>query len=223
MTKVIEKPKVTLEITEDGSATLGNQTIDECYHSIHGAQQESEHIFIEAALRYQQKHDIAIFEVGFGTGLNALLTLQEAQKSGRKIEYTSVELYPVEPSVYCELNYGNSDKATFLKLHNCEWGEPVTIVDSFTLEKVEASLLEYNFNKLFDVIYFDAFSPEKQPEMWSEAIFSKLFEATASGGILITYCAKGDVRRALQAAGYSVERIPGPPGKRHILRAVKNK
>ena len=223
MTDNNKKPIVSIEITEDGSATLRNEVIDECYHSVHGARQESEHIFIESALRYQQKRDVSVFEVGFGTGLNAWLTLKESQKSRRKIDYTAIELYPVEASVYRLLNYEQENEKLFQELHNSQWECEEAITYLFHITKIEASLLDYTFDKQYDVIYFDAFSPEKQPELWSQLIFDKLFQATAVGGILTTYCAKGDVRRAMQAAGYDVERIPGPPGKRHILRAVKRR
>ena len=218
-----QEQQVTLQLTEDGSHTLYNNQVGECYHSVHGAKQESEHIFIEAALRYCPKRDIKLFEVGFGTGLNAWLTLQESAATGRRIAYTTVELYPVMPEVYQHLNYATKeDELLFRKLHGCEWGEIVKIIDGFTLNKLKQSLLETTFSETFDVIYFDAFSPEKQPELWSQEVFNKLYAVTASGGVLTTYCAKGVVRRALIQAGYEVERIPGPPGKRHILRAVRH-
>ena len=136
-----KKQAVTLQTTEDGSHTLFNSVVGECYHSVHGAKQESEHIFIEAALRYCPKRDIKLFEVGFGTGLNAWLTLQESAATGRRIAYTAVELYPVMPEVYKHLNYATKeDELLFRKLHRCEWGESVSITDKFTLTKLEQSL-----------------------------------------------------------------------------------
>lgn len=216
-----------LYITEDGSHTLYADNIDECYHSSHGALQESKHIFIDAGLKKCHKKEISIFEVGFGTGLNALLALQEAVNSDVSIHYCSIEKFPVEASVVEKLNYpsllDSHAKAWFEAIHQAPWNEEVLIHDRFVLEKLLGDFTDYQHKRKYDLVFFDAFSPEKQPEMWSESLFRKLYEWCADGVVITTYCAKGVVRRALQAAGFTVERLPGPPGKREILRGTKIK
>jgi tRNA U34 5-methylaminomethyl-2-thiouridine-forming methyltransferase MnmC len=213
-----------LILTEDGSNTLYVPEIDECYHSSHGAIQESMHIFIEAGLKQSKKHEINILEIGFGTGLNAFLTLIEAEKSQKTIHFISLELYPVEFEKALKLNYSDlispEFKEIFEKLHTSPWNETVQISPFFSLKKVEADFTKFEFTKKFDVIYFDAFSPEKQPEMWTVEQFEKLYICCNFDAVLTTYCAKGNVRRAMQHAGFNVERLQGPPGKREILRAM---
>jgi len=219
------KADYDLIITEDGSHTLFVPAIDECYHSTHGAVQESKHIFIEAALKQCTKTEIRVLEIGFGTGLNAFLTMIEAERSDKKIHYTSLEKYPVEVGKALQLNYPEAFPAVsreiFELLHTSVWGEEVQIGSNFWLTKIEADFTQFNFNEMFDVVYFDAFSPEKQPEMWSVELFEKIFIQCNPGAVLTTYCAKGVVRRAMQSAGFQVERLPGPPGKRQILRSTK--
>ena len=219
------KADYELIITEDGSHTLFVPAIDECYHSTHGAVQESKHIFIEAALKQCTKTEIRVLEIGFGTGLNAFLTMIEAERSDKKIHYTSLEKYPVEVGKALQLNYPEAFPAVsreiFELLHTSVWGEEVQIGSNFWLTKTEADFTQFNFNEMFDVVYFDAFSPEKQPEMWSVELFEKIFIQCNPGAALTTYCAKGVVRRAMQSAGFQVERLPGPPGKRQILRSTK--
>ena len=219
------KADYDLIITEDGSHTLFVPAIDECYHSTHGAVQESKHIFIEAALKQCTKTEIRVLEIGFGTGLNAFLTMIEAERSDKKIHYTSLEKYPVEVGKALQLNYPEAFPAVsreiFELLHTSVWGEEVQIGSNFWLTKIEADFTQFNFNEMFDVVYFDAFSPEKQPEMWSVELFEKIFIQCNPGAALTTYCAKGVVRRAMQSAGFQVERLPGPPGKRQILRSTK--
>lgn len=214
-----------LQETADGSHTLFIPEMDEHYHSINGAVQESRHVFIEAGLHHQEKRDIIVFEVGFGTGLNAFLTLLDAGGMSRKVDYYSVELYPLEPELVQVLNYGEvicpEKKDLFYALHAAAWNETVSITDYFTLHKIQADNNSCELPENIDLVYFDAFAPDKQPEMWSQEIFDKLYAHTSEGGILTTYCAKGVVRRMMQKAGYSVERIPGPPGKREMLRAIK--
>jgi tRNA U34 5-methylaminomethyl-2-thiouridine-forming methyltransferase MnmC len=214
-----------LLITKDGSHTLFVPEIDECYHSSHGAIQESKHIFIEAGLKQCAKSKINVLEIGFGTGLNAFLTLIEAEKSQKTIHYTTLELFPIEIEKAILLNYAellspqlNHD---FDKLHVSNWNENITLNSFFSLNKIQADFTQYDFNEKYDVIYFDAFSPEKQSEMWTQKQFEKLYNCCNFEAILTTYCAKGTVRRAMQAAGFNVERLPGPPGKREILRASK--
>ena len=196
-----------LQITADGSHTLYIPAMDEHYHSVNGALQESRHIFIEAGLHAQEKYFIRIVEVGFGTGLNAFLTLKDVELSqAHHIDYHTVELYPLPLDTIRALNYGEliwpERKELFLALHEAEWNTPVS--DDI------------------DLIYFDAFAPEKQPEMWNQEIYNRLYAHTAPGGVIVTYCAKGEVRRGMQAAGFEMSRLPGPPGKRHILRGIKN-
>ncbi len=214
-----------LIITEDGSHTLFVPAIDECYHSTHGAVQESKHIFIEAALKQCAKTEISVLEIGFGTGLNAFLTMIEAERSDKKVRYTSLEKYPVEVEKALQLNYPEllsiENRDSFELLHTSVWDEEVQIEANFWLTKIEADFTQFTFNEMFDVVYFDAFSPEKQPEMWSQELFEKIFFQCNPGAVLTTYCAKGVVRRAMQSAGFTVERLPGPPGKRQILRSAK--
>jgi tRNA U34 5-methylaminomethyl-2-thiouridine-forming methyltransferase MnmC len=215
-------------ITEDGSHTISIPEIDVTYHSIHGAIQESMHVFLnagfrEAASRFDR---IRIFEMGLGTGLNALLTLEEAEKLKYNIHYTAVELYPcvqeqVEKLNYCDSTERKHLRSSFEKIHTSPWETDTRITEYFTLFKSNADLLDFNFANPLDLIYFDAFAPEVQPELWTAPVFSKLYGAMSPGGVLVTYCSKGDVRRALMAAGFHVEKIQGPPGKREMVRATK--
>lgn len=213
-----------LILTEDGSHTLYVPQIDENYHSSHGAIQESTHIFIEAGLKKCSKSKIKVLEVGFGTGLNAFLALIEAEKSGKHVQYTSLEKYPVEVEKAMQLNYPEvlspANRNVFELMHTSPWNVDVEITPYFTLKKTETDFTCYIPENKFDMIFFDAFSPEKQPVMWTQERFEMIFNYCNSGAILITYCAKGAVRRAMQAAGFKVERLAGPPGKREILRGI---
>jgi len=210
--------------TLDGSTTLYNGDIDECYHSLFGARNESMHIFITSGLNQCHKSTINILEVGFGTGLNAFLTALEAEKTDVKINYTTIELYPLSDEIYTKLPYAKTtEEATlFEQLHTCHWEENVQITHNFSITKLKADIQILTFHNSFDCVFFDAFSPEKQPELWNISIFEKIYQAMNTGGILTTYCAKGVVRRTLQQVGFVVERIAGPiGGKREILRARK--
>lgn len=218
--------KRELQETADGSHTLFIPAMDEHYHSVNGAMQESMHIFIDAGLHAVGKDRLRIFEVGFGTGLNAFLTLKEVETGcPRHIDYHSVERYPLDLNLVRSLNYGAlawpERKELFLALHTADWNVPVSISDRFTLHKIEGDSHTCALPDEIDLIYFDAFAPEKQPEMWSREIYDRLYAHTAPGGILVTYCAKGDVRRGMQGAGFQMSRLPGPPGKRHMLLGVK--
>ena len=218
-------PRQIIE-TEDGSHTLFVAGLDEHYHSVHGAIQESQHVFIQNGLQmFSNRQKVKIFEVGFGTGLNALLTLDFALKNDLKIEYHSIEKYPLNESEYQILNFTgqqfSNHQEIFKLMHSCEWGHKVTITNQFELHKINGDLLEAIFDSDFNLVYFDAFAPDKQPGLWTSDIFRKMFEILLPGGVLVTYSAKGQVRRNMQAAGFSVERIPGPPGKREMLRATK--
>lgn len=230
----------TLQITDDGSHTLFVSEIDECYHSTKGAIQESRHIFIEAGLKQCEKSEINVLEIGFGTGLNALLTAHltlppnplKGEIEVQKVNYSSIELYPIPLEQVLNLNYPETlekqrnvppgvFRSLFEKIHTSRWNEKVKITENFTLTKLKADFTKIELDEKFDVIYFDAFSPEKQPEMWSEKMFRKLYLCASENAIMTTYCAKGAVRRAMKEAGFTVERLPGPPGKREILRAKK--
>lgn len=240
---MIDEPKLCL--TADGSVTLYAPHSGEHYHSMHGALQESQHIFIEHALEYRMRLNTAptplkVLEVGFGTGLNALLTLRWSEQTRLPVSYTSLELYPLPPKVYTQLSYQLDEMPhateTLQALHAMPWGVEQCCYSGFKLYKVETSLQSYlgldcsalealphidGADSWCDVIYFDAFSPEAQPELWEEAIFQRLYQQCASGAVFTTYCAKGEVRRRLQRAGFVVERLPGPPGKREMLRATR--
>lgn len=215
-----------LQLTADGSHTLYIPEMDEHYHSVNGALQESTHIFIEAGLRTLEKERIRIVEIGFGTGLNAFLTLKDCELSqNRRIDYHTVELYPLSPDTVRSLNYGKlvwpEREDLFLALHEAEWNRAVPISERFMLHKIEGDGNTCELPDAIDLIYFDAFAPEKQPDMWNPEIYNRLYNHTAPGGVIVTYCAKGEVRRGMQAAGYEMSRLSGPPGKRHILRGVK--
>lgn len=211
--------------TDDGSHTLYVPELDEHYHSVHGAIRESDHIFIKNGLNYSAADPVSIFEVGFGTGLNALLTCINASAGRRKVFYTSIEKYPLDEDMVSLLNYagltGNDGRHLFELIHSCEWDRPVEITEKFILHKIHGDLVSERPVGLYDLIYFDAFGPGKQQEMWTPEIFRKISGITRPGGILVTYSVKGDVKRALRSNGFVVSLLPGPAGKRHILRAVK--
>lgn len=213
--------------TADGSHTLSIPEMDVTYHSRHGALQESMHVFIEAGWRYlvhqQAIPSVNLFEMGFGTGLNAFLTAMEAESHQRNVHYTAVEPYPLSTGEAGLLNYSQllGHEELFLSLHRSSWNEDVKISDYFTLRKVHNDLSRFSAGRLFDLVYYDAFAPAAQPELWTVEIFQRLFAMLGSPGILVTYCAKGAVRRAMTAAGFTVTRLTGPKGKREMLRAVK--
>jgi tRNA U34 5-methylaminomethyl-2-thiouridine-forming methyltransferase MnmC len=216
-------------LTADGSFTVRIDEMNVTYHSTHGAVQESMHVFIRAGLDQVRlkKRTIRIFEMGFGTGLNALVTIDQAVKYGLAIHYEAVEAFPLVELSPDEFNYSSmmetSDLAEFFrKFHNGPWNEWFSVSDFFSLKKSAIRLQDYPMPEApFDLIYYDAFAPGAQPELWTVEIFRQLYDMTAPEGILVTYCSKGDVRRAMIAAGWEVEKIPGPPGKREMLRALK--
>ncbi|QDO93928.1 tRNA (5-methylaminomethyl-2-thiouridine)(34)-methyltransferase MnmD [Formosa sediminum] len=217
--------------TADGSSTIYLPDLDETYHSRHGAVQEALHVFITSGLQYSlQQHpdceERAILEIGFGTGLNAFLTCLEAESLLCKINYFGVEAYPITTSDLNQINYAQTIKdgrfvSIFNALHTCSWDVKQAITSSFFLTKQQKSFKDIEDVGKYDIIYFDAFGPRKQPELWGESIFSIMYNALKSGGVLVTYCAQGNARRAMQAVGFNVARIPGPPGKREMLRAIK--
>lgn len=209
-----------IEQTADGSATLFVPELNEHYHSVKGARTESRHIFIDMGLNASEVTEPHILEIGFGTGLNALLTLEAAEATRKHVHYTGIELYPLSWDMIHALGY--SDNPLFEIIHAVPWETNAIIAPHFTLRKVQADFTVFTTQCPFDIIYFDAFAPEKQPEMWSQELFNRLYVLLNEKGILTTYCAKGVIRRMLQSAGFIVERLPGPPGgKREILRARK--
>jgi tRNA U34 5-methylaminomethyl-2-thiouridine-forming methyltransferase MnmC len=228
--------------TADGSDTVYNPELNQHYHSTFGAMQESRHIFIETGFLFAIAKSqpptgsdikcLNILEIGFGTGLNALLTLIEAEKMGIPVHYTAIEAFPLDSHCWKELNYayllGSVDfSQVFAKLHQASWNQPEAITPlagrsaAFTLHKIHKRLEVYHPpTDSFDLVYFDAFSPDVQPELWTEKVFRSLSIGLTQGGILVTYSVKGTVVRALRSAGFNVEKLQGPPGKRHILRAI---
>jgi tRNA U34 5-methylaminomethyl-2-thiouridine-forming methyltransferase MnmC len=212
-------------LTEDGSHTLFVPEISEHYHSIHGAVQESQFIFINSGLKYTDLSPVRIFEAGFGTGLNAYLSAIESSSANRKIFYTSIEKYPLPEEITGRLNYSGlfpgAEAGLFSLIHSCPWNTPVEITNTFTLTKIEGDLVNAAPEGRYDLIFFDAFGPDKQPEMWTGEVFEKISAITETGGVLVTYSAKGSVQRSLKKAGFNVSLLPGPPGKRQIIRAVK--
>lgn len=215
-----------IEVTADGSATIYLPELDEHYHSTKGALTESRHVFVESGLKHCRKDAVRVLEIGFGTGLNAVLTAIYGK--GLQIEYHTCELYPLSLQEVEALGYRSvlpeEGVALLENIHEAEWEMMVEICPGFSIKKIRCDLTDSSVRlpQGVDVVYFDAFAPEKQPGMWTDGIFRRIYAAMESGGILTTYCAKGEVRRRLQSVGFSVERLAGPPGgKREILRAVK--
>lgn len=212
--------------TLDGSTTIHLTEWDECYHSKHGAIQEAQHVFIKNGLSLFQNQKVAILEIGFGTGLNAFITLLEAKKMQQTIDYVGVEAYPISAEEVLKMNYVselNADKESTLfdTIHESNWGEKVLINDGFTLTKRNQFFEEINDDNTYDLIYFDAFGYRVQPELWSTEIFRKMFKALKNNGVLVTYAARGVVKRSMIEVGFTVEKLEGPPGKREMFRARK--
>ena len=215
-----------LQQTADGSHTLYIPELDEHYHSVNGALREAEHIFIEAGLRSLPRRELRVLEIGFGTGLNAFLTWKEAEQALiPRIDYYTVELYPLPLDLARRLNYGQlawpGREERFLALHEAGWGVDVPLSERFVLHKIQGDSNTVCLPEGIDLVYFDAFAPDKQPEMWNQAIYDRLYACVVPGGIIVTYCAKGEVRRGMQAAGFKMSRLPGPPGKRHMLKGIR--
>jgi tRNA U34 5-methylaminomethyl-2-thiouridine-forming methyltransferase MnmC len=203
--------------TADGSFTLFIPEVEETYHSTHGAVQESMHVFIENGLKACDKESIRVLEVGLGTGLNAVLTLQHATK---KINYCALEPYPLSKEILNELAASRTDQFE-MKFHVSNAGEWISLQENFSFIRMEVGLEEFQSAEKFDVIYYDAFGPRVEPGLWTLERMQQCFDLLNDGGVLVTYCAKGEVRRNLQAAGFVVERLAGPPGKREMLRAKR--
>ncbi len=215
--------------TADGSKTIFIEDWNEHYHSKHGALQEAQYVFIKQGLLHLVKQyrlsSISVLEIGFGTGLNAFLTLLASCSKKVSINYIGVEAYPVKSEELKQLNYtdiyNNSDQNLFSTMHNAVWEQTHKITDYFNLHKRQQFFQDINDSDAYDLIYFDAFGARVQPELWSKNIFSKMYEALRPNGVLVTYAAIGQVKRDMQDLGFKVERLQGPPGKRHMLRAVK--
>lgn len=211
--------------TKDGSPTLFVASLDEHYHSIHGAWQESLHVFINMGLKHVTKPELAVLEIGFGTGLNAWLTAIHQPKN-QAINYHGIENFPVNSDELLALNYQKLastkiESDLFNQLHAASWNKAVEIKPNFTLHKHQMAIEDVAFSNQFDIIYYDAFAPSAQPELWTEALFKHMHNALKPNGTLVTYCAKGQVKRNMKAAGFTIERLPGPPGKREMTRATK--
>lgn len=218
-----------LKITGDGSHTLFVPRLNEHYHSVFGAIAESRHIFLGAGFNYicRTPEPIRVLEIGLGTGLNAWLTLIESESLLCRVDYTAIELYPLQEEIYSRLNFPEMpDKSAyrelFLHIHEIPWNIPAQLSRNFSLLKINTSMEEYQpLQDSFDLVYFDAFGPDVQPEMWTKAVFIKMAYGLRKGGILVTYSTKGSVKRNLLEAGFSIEKLPGPQGKREILRAIR--
>ena len=222
---MINRNNILIKQTEDGSHTLYNKELDETYHSTHGAIQEANHVFIMNGIEPILSKDISVLEVGFGTGLNVILTYNYAKKHNKNVRYTGLETFPLSKEIINQLNYSTEvpdfDLDVFSKIHQCVWNEENKINSLFLLNKINKPLQEFITTDKFDVIYYDAFGPRAQKEMWEKHLFEKLFGMLNSGGKLVTYCAMGQFKRDLKACGFTVESVPGPPGKREMTIGFK--
>lgn len=212
--------------TKDGSKTIHLEDWNESYHSTHGAIQEAQHVYIRQGFKKSGLQNIAILEFGFGTGLNAIITFLEAKTLPKSIKYTALEAYPVSKKELEELNYleslnDDSLNKVYKLMHDSPWEEFISLSNKFTLKKLRMDFRELAEVNQYDIVYYDAFGPRVQPELWTREIFAKVFLAMKENGILVTYSCKGSVRRALLECGFKVEKLPGPPGKREMLRAYK--
>ena len=218
---------VEVVTTDDESSSVFSTQFNALYHSNHGAVQESRHVFLESGLEYYlQDHSLErvnILEIGFGTGLNALLTAHFIHQSNTSCFYVALEGYPLDENIIRSLNYGQllNQKQLFEAIHSCEWEKRSEILSNFFLEKKQTLFEAYQSDLEFDIIYYDAFAPCTQAHLWEQEMMKKMYSLTRKGGILVTYCAKGTFRRTLESVGFTVTRIPGPPGKREMIRAQR--
>ncbi len=223
--------KNTIISTEDGSFSIYNELVDDTYHSIHGAITESQIVYIENGFCYTYKNfvdkEIRIFEVGFGTGLNALLTAIESYNNKIKVIYHTIEAFPLETNIMNELNFseiigGEISSQLFSKINCCKWNDIVNIHDFFSLKKEHIKLESCDIlQNDYNLVYYDAFGPSKQPEMWTVELLEKVCLGLKQYGTFVTYSTKGDLKRMLKSFGFIVEKLNGPPGKREVLRAIK--
>jgi tRNA U34 5-methylaminomethyl-2-thiouridine-forming methyltransferase MnmC len=218
---------MTLILTNDGSRSVFSEKYGVTYHSKFGAVTESAHVFIAAGLRYKAavQREISILETGFGTGLNAFMTWLEAERRNLKIAYLGLEMFPISETEATSLDYpaalASPERADdFLALHRCDWGATHSFSEHFVFEKRKTRIEEFEQPQAFDLIYFDAFAPQAQPELWTEAVFARMFNSLKPDGVLVTYCAQGHFKRTLKKVGFTVERLQGPPGKREMTRAI---
>lgn len=216
--------KRSIITTKDGSHSILVEELGETYHSVHGALQEAQHVYIQNGLLFCLQPELHILEMGFGTGLNAFLTLKEAERRNIMIHYTSLEAHPVTEEEWEKLNYAANaaDKNYFEKLHRAAWNTPVSMHPNFVLEKIHSKIQDFNPGSFYQLVYYDAFGFAYQPELWSEQIFQNIYNILSPQGVLVTYACKGEVTRILKRIGFSVEKLQGPPGKREMTRAVKS-
>lgn len=217
----------TIFLTQDGSHSMMSSAYGVSYHSKHGAIQETQHVFIDAALKYKAAHQnqLNILDIGMGTALNAYMTLLTAKEEKLQINYTAIEAYPISVADASTLNYAsllNQEEPSFLFFHECDWNKTHQLNNQFTFLKKLNSFHDIDYANQFDIIYFDAFAPNAQPDLWEAPLLTKMYEALKANGVLTTYCAKGVVKRTLKSIGFEIEGIPGPPGKREMTRATKN-
>lgn len=214
-----------LRLTKDGSHTLYVLGLDEPYHSMHGAIQESMHVFINQGFQIIRKSSLTILEIGMGTGLNVMLSLVESIKHKTEVYYHAVEKYPLSTLEYNQLNYetliSDIPKGSLFQLHTSTWETKFSLADNFMVKKELSDIRSMNPKRHFDLVYFDAFAPEKQPKLWTKEIFRKLSLLMNPGGILVSYTSKSAVRRALNSSGFAVTKVPGPPGKWEMIRAIR--
>lgn len=219
-------PDIRVILTGDGSHSLLNAELDETYHSRHGALQESEYVFIKQGLDYwlerNKQEQLAILEVGLGTALNAWLTFHSPMLAGRKVRYFAIEKFPLMKELWQQLNYATHERELFEKIHALPWNSWQQVTPRATLFKSKSTLQDVALPDLnFDIVYYDAFAPNKQPDMWTVEVLQKVVTKLQTGGVFVTYCAKGQLKRDLKALGLEVESLPGPPGKREMIRAIK--
>ncbi len=220
-----------LLLTNDGSHTLKVEELNETYHSRHGAIQESRHVFIKNGFRFMlgknPRKPVRIFELGLGTGLNALLTAIESRKLSVPVEYTCVEPYPVPEAIIGQLNFSEiinlpTVKDHFMQIHSVSWDQMNRIHPFFRFRKIETTIEKFNTSAgYFHLAYYDAFAPNKQPEVWQRDVFQKVYRFLSNESALVTYCAQGQVKRDLKAAGFIVQSLQGPPGKKEMTRGLK--
>ena len=212
--------------THDGSTTIHIKEWDECYHSKFGAIQEAQHVFIKNGLSLFNDQTVSILEIGFGTGLNAFITFLESKKIGLTVDYVGIDAYPISHQEVKQMNYvselkAESDEAIFEKMHCCDWEEKICLTTDFDLTKRKQFFHEIKHIDKFDLIYFDAFGYRVQPELWTLEIFKIMYKALKQKGVLVTYAARSIIKKNMLEAGFAVEKLQGPPGKREMFRATK--
>lgn len=216
---------IQIKLTNDGTHTIYLPELDEHYHSIHGAINESLHVFLQAGFSYHPLTNVRILEIGFGTGLNAILTMIRAEEENRTVTYHSVDINPLPLEIITRLNYpelfDGIYQERFRKIHEVTWNNEHEITSFFRLKKILADIQDHELTGHYHLVYFDAFAPDKQPGIWKQEILIKIFNAMTTESILTTYCSKGEIKRRLVKCGFDVEKIPGPPGKREMLRCYK--